>query len=218
MPRSYLLPYVNNSRYDALHFPSILQNERARMEQKLADQRVTRLGDKQKACIPFSLSIHSFECDWIFSFLFVQLYRSVSVFPPYGFHQSINFIFSGLTLQKLKEELHKRILDLQRKLDDKQDLESNIQQMRGALGVLQEMNHMGEDEDIKVEKEMDKIKEDLKDKGEELEAVEELQQTLIVKERKTNDELQDAGKELINVGIIFLTHGSVNGLAGVITL
>ncbi|XP_028775760.1 protein INVOLVED IN DE NOVO 2-like [Neltuma alba] len=122
-------------------------NERATMEQKLADQRVMRLADKQK---------------------------------------------------KEKEELHKRILGLQRKLDDKQELELNIQQMRGALDVLQEMNHMGEDEDIKVKKEMDKIKEDLKDKEEELEAVEELQQTLIVKERKTNDELQDARKELIN--------------------
>ncbi|KAI9081871.1 hypothetical protein K1719_036133 [Acacia pycnantha] len=122
-------------------------NERATMEQELADQRVMRLADKQK---------------------------------------------------KQKEETHKRILDLQRKLDDKQELELNIQHMRGALDVLQEMNHMGEDEDIKVKKEMDKIKEDLKDKEEELEAMEELQQTLIVKERKTNDELQDARKELIN--------------------
>lgn len=126
--------------------------------------------------------------------------------PPfiYGFHQSINFIFSDLALQKEKEELHKRILDLQRKLDGKQELELNIQQMRGALDVLQQMNHMGEDEDIKVKRDMEKIKEELKDKEEELESVEEFQQALIVKERKTNDELQDARKELINVCIINL--------------
>jgi hypothetical protein len=42
---------------------------------------------------------------------------------------------------------------------------------------------------------------DLQEKEEELEGVEDLQQTLVVQERKTNDELQDARKKLISVCI-----------------
>ncbi|KAB1225962.1 hypothetical protein CJ030_MR1G006670 [Morella rubra] len=45
---------------------------------------------------------------------------------------------------------------------------------------------------------MDEIGKDLNEKEEELARMEELNQTLIVKERKTNDELQEARKELIN--------------------
>jgi len=103
----------------------------------------------------------------------------------------INFKFNGLTLQKEKEKLHTKILDLQRKLDAKQALELEIEHMRGALEV---MKHMGEDEDAEVKKKMDEIEQDLKDKEEDLEGMEELQQALVVKERKTNDELHDARK------------------------
>lgn len=103
-------------------------------------------------------------------------------------------------MQKEKEKLHAKILDLQRKLDAKQALELEIEHMRGALEV---MKHMGEDEDAEVKKKMDEIEQDLKDKEEDLEGMEELQQALVIKERKTNDELQDARKELINVRIIY---------------
>jgi len=68
--------------------------------------------------------------------------------------------------------------------------------MRGALQV---MKHMDEDGDMEAKKKMDAIAEDLKLKEEELDHMEELNQTLIVKERKTNDELQEARKELITV-------------------
>ena len=94
-------------------------------------------------------------------------------------------------MQKEKEKLHTKILDLQRKLDAKQALELEIEHMRGALEV---MKHMGEDEDAEVKKKMDEIEQDLKDKEEDLEGMEELQQALVVKERKTNDELHDARK------------------------
>ncbi|TKY48414.1 Factor of DNA methylation 4 [Spatholobus suberectus] len=95
--------------------------------------------------------------------------------------------------KKEKEELHKKILELERKLDAKQALELDIEHLKGALQV---MEHMGEGDDVE-KKNLDAIKSDLQDKEEELEGLEALQQALVVKERKTNDELQDARKELI---------------------
>lgn len=74
--------------------------------------------------------------------------------------------------------------------------------MRGALHV---MKHMGEDGDMEVKKNMDAIKEDLKEKEEELESMEALQQALVIKERKSNDELQEARKELISVSVCLST-------------
>ncbi|XP_059625242.1 protein INVOLVED IN DE NOVO 2-like [Cornus florida] len=96
-----------------------------------------------------------------------------------------------------KEKLHKRIIELEKKLDAKQVLELEIEQMRGALQVMKHIGE-GEDGDTKVKKKMDAIHEDLKEKEEELESLEALSQALIVKERKSNDELQEARKELIN--------------------
>ncbi|GAU17325.1 hypothetical protein TSUD_110420 [Trifolium subterraneum] len=96
--------------------------------------------------------------------------------------------------QKAKEKLHKKIHDLERGLDAKQALELEIEQLRGALQV---MNHIG-DTDLEEKKKLEAIKMDLQEKEEELEGVEDLQQTLVVQERKTNDELQDARKTLIS--------------------
>lgn len=73
--------------------------------------------------------------------------------------------------------------------------------MRGALQV---MKHMSDD-DIEMKKKMDMIIEDLNEKVEELDHMEQLNQALIVKELKTNDELQEARKELITVCIPFFT-------------
>ncbi|KAK3017534.1 hypothetical protein RJ639_007209 [Escallonia herrerae] len=94
-----------------------------------------------------------------------------------------------------KEELHQRIIELERNLDDKQRLELEIERMRGAIDV---MEHMSKDGDMEVRKKMESIREDLKDKEEELEGLEDLNQALINRELKSNDELQDARKELIN--------------------
>ncbi|GMN24170.1 hypothetical protein TIFTF001_000446 [Ficus carica] len=97
--------------------------------------------------------------------------------------------------KRQKEELHRKIMDLEKNLDKKQALELMIERYRGALEV---MKHMGADEDMKLKKEMDEIKEKLQEKEEEMEALEELNQALIVKERRSNDELQEARKETIN--------------------
>ncbi|GAV78265.1 XH domain-containing protein [Cephalotus follicularis] len=59
------------------------------------------------------------------------------------------------------------------------------------------MKLMEGDEDLEIEKKMDAIQEELKKKEEEYDYLYALNQVLIVKERITNDELQDARKELI---------------------
>ncbi|KAJ3676848.1 hypothetical protein LUZ60_002572 [Juncus effusus] len=92
-----------------------------------------------------------------------------------------------------KENALNKILHLEKQLDAKQKLELEIQQLRGQLEV---MKHM--DDDSEVENRIDGLEEELKEKVEDLEDIEALNQTLIVKERKSNDELQEARKELIN--------------------
>lgn len=94
-----------------------------------------------------------------------------------------------------KEKLHRKIIELEKQLDAKQALELEIQRMKGALQVMQ---HMEEDEDTEMQRKMEAMQKELKDKEEELEDLEDLNQALIVKERKSNDELQGARKELIN--------------------
>ncbi|CAK9188252.1 unnamed protein product [Ilex paraguariensis] len=97
--------------------------------------------------------------------------------------------------KRQKEELHQQIIALEKKLDDQQRLELEIEQMRGAIGV---MKHMSEDGDMEVKKKMELVEVELKEKEEELDGMESLNQALIVKEQKSNDELQEARKELIN--------------------
>lgn len=99
-------------------------------------------------------------------------------------------------LQREKEKLHKKILELEKQLDSKQALELGIERMKGALEV---MKHMGGDEDIEIKRQMDEIRETLEEKEMDLEAGEILSQTLIIKERRSNDELQQARKEIISV-------------------
>ncbi|EEF30946.1 conserved hypothetical protein [Ricinus communis] len=95
-----------------------------------------------------------------------------------------------------KEKLRKKILELEKKLDARQALELQIERMKGALQV---MKHMGDDEDLDAKKKMDVIQQELKEKEEELEDLKTCNQTLIIKERMNNDELQDARKELLSV-------------------
>ncbi|KAI3514139.1 hypothetical protein L1887_12458 [Cichorium endivia] len=92
------------------------------------------------------------------------------------------------------EKLHHKIIELQKKIDEKQRLELEIKQMEGAMEVMKHMTH----EDVEAKKKFKSIEKDLKEKEEELENLEELSQALIIQERLTNDELQDARKELIS--------------------
>lgn len=97
--------------------------------------------------------------------------------------------------QEEKEKLRRKIIELQKGLDAKQALELEIEQKRGTIQV---MKHMRE-ENVEVQEKMDTIITEIKEKEEEMDAVEALNQSLIVRERKSNDELQEARKELINV-------------------
>lgn len=108
-----------------------------------------------------------------------------------------------LNSQREKERLHMQIIELEKKLDAKQALELEIQRLRGAVQV---MKHIGNDGDEEAEEKLGAIQDELKEKEEELEGLEALNQALIVKERKTNDELQDARKELINVRMHYSSH------------
>uniref|UniRef100_A0A0D9YQM7 Factor of DNA methylation 1-5/IDN2 domain-containing protein n=1 Tax=Oryza glumipatula TaxID=40148 RepID=A0A0D9YQM7_9ORYZ len=96
--------------------------------------------------------------------------------------------------KKEKEIALNKILQLEKQLDEKQKLELEIQQLRGRLLVVQHM----EGEGVDVKKRTDELTEELNEKIEEMEYMEGLNQTLIIKERKTNDELQDAKKALIS--------------------
>ncbi|XP_062154773.1 protein INVOLVED IN DE NOVO 2 [Alnus glutinosa] len=97
--------------------------------------------------------------------------------------------------KRQKEKLHNRIIQLEKQLDAKQALELEIEQLRGQLNV---MKHMGDDGDVEVLQKVESILKQLREREGELDDLEDLNQTLIVKERKSNDELQEARKELIN--------------------
>lgn len=105
------------------------------------------------------------------------------------------------SIQRQKEELHNRIIRLEKKQDDRQALELEIEQLRGTLNV---MEHMRDGDDEVVLKKTEALLKELAEKEQEREYAETLGQTLIIKERKINDELQDARKELINVSVSVL--------------
>uniref|UniRef100_A0A6N2M1N6 XS domain-containing protein n=1 Tax=Salix viminalis TaxID=40686 RepID=A0A6N2M1N6_SALVM len=102
--------------------------------------------------------------------------------------------------KRQKEELHNRIIKLEKQLDTKQALELEIERLRGALNV---MKHMEDDGDVEVLRKMDARIKKLIEKEGELNDLDALNQTLIVRERKSNDELQEARKELINVSSFY---------------
>ncbi|XP_050238577.1 factor of DNA methylation 4-like [Mercurialis annua] len=98
--------------------------------------------------------------------------------------------------QTEKEKLRKKILDLEKKLDAKQALELEIERMKGALQVMKHME--GEDdENVHGKEKMDHLLQKLKDKEEELDMLESVNQALTVKERINNDVLQEARKEVL---------------------
>ncbi|ESW35402.1 hypothetical protein PHAVU_001G232400 [Phaseolus vulgaris] len=108
--------------------------------------------------------------------------------------------------KRQKEQLHAKIIQLQKQLDMKQELELEIQQLKGSLSVLK---HMEDDEDVEILKKVDNLQKDLRDKEQSLEDIESLNQTLIIKERKSNDELQDARQALVDGVKELPSHGNV---------
>ncbi|KAH6831500.1 XH/XS domain-containing protein [Perilla frutescens var. hirtella] len=93
-----------------------------------------------------------------------------------------------------KEEALKKVLELERNLDEKQKLEMEIEELKGKLEV---MKHLGGDDDAAVQQRINQMNELLLEKKENLDGLEDLNQQLLAKERQSNDELQEARKELI---------------------
>ena len=97
-------------------------------------------------------------------------------------------------MQREKEEALHKILELERQLDAKQKLEMEIEELKGKLQV---MKHLGDEDDAAVQQKIKEMSEELEEKIGDLNDVESLNQALITKEWQSNDELQDARKELI---------------------
>ena len=108
-------------------------------------------------------------------------------------------LYVSLTLWKLQREkvaALNKILELEQQLEAKQTLELEIQQLKGKLEV---MKHMPGHEDSVSKDKINELSEELQDKMDELDAMESLNQTLVIKESKSNTEMQEARKELENV-------------------
>ncbi|CBI40114.3 unnamed protein product, partial [Vitis vinifera] len=105
-----------------------------------------------------------------------------------------------------KEEALSKILQLEKQLDAKQKLEMEIEEIKGKLQV---MKHLGDEDDTAVQNKMKEMNEELEEKVGEMENLESLNQTLIVKERQSNDELQAARTELIT-GLKDMLSGRTN--------
>lgn len=71
-----------------------------------------------------------------------------------------------------------------------------IQELKGKLQV---MKHLEDQDDVGVQQKMKEMDDDLNQKVEDMNDLHELYRTLVAKERESNDELQDARKELITV-------------------
>ena len=101
-----------------------------------------------------------------------------------------------MEMQREKQAALGKILRLQQQLDAKQKLELEIQTLESNIKV---MKHMPGEQDSESKKKMDELTEELKEKVAESEQMEALNKALVIKERKSNDELQHARKELIDV-------------------
>ncbi|XP_026437813.1 protein INVOLVED IN DE NOVO 2-like [Papaver somniferum] len=93
--------------------------------------------------------------------------------------------------KRAKEARLKERIEEEKKFDAKDKLVLEVEQLTGKMKALTHMASADEDLELK------KIVEELKDKKEELEYLEDLNQTLLLKERQSNDELQEARKVLI---------------------
>ncbi|XP_073353980.1 protein INVOLVED IN DE NOVO 2-like [Aegilops tauschii subsp. strangulata] len=101
-----------------------------------------------------------------------------------------------------EEDVFRKQIKLEKDLTCKQNLEMEIAQLRVKLEV---MKHKRAEAD--TAKEIDKISEKLREKDEQLEAINSANEALIVAERRINDELQEAKKELIE-GLIKEASGT----------
>ncbi|XP_019199245.1 PREDICTED: protein INVOLVED IN DE NOVO 2-like isoform X3 [Ipomoea nil] len=94
-----------------------------------------------------------------------------------------------------KEQALEKIIALQRELDRKQALELEIEKLKGSIEV---RRHMNEEGDLASKTELTSIEEELKEKQDELDYLENTNSELIIKHQRDNDQVQEARKEMIN--------------------
>jgi predicted RND superfamily exporter protein len=92
-------------------------------------------------------------------------------------------------LQREKKDILNKIEELKQQLCQKNALEFEIKQMKGALDV---RKHMPGDEGSESKKKMDKLTKELKEKEEELGKLQSDTNALIVKEKESNTMLEKA--------------------------
>ncbi|XP_054781818.1 factor of DNA methylation 1-like isoform X2 [Prosopis cineraria] len=104
-----------------------------------------------------------------------------------------------------KEEALRQIIELEKQLDKKHLLEMEIEELEGKLKVRE---HLGDDDAVQTEIKV--LNDKLNQKKAKLVDMEALNQTLVVKERQSNDELQEVRKELIEGLQTMLTNARTN--------
>ncbi|XP_010483561.1 PREDICTED: protein INVOLVED IN DE NOVO 2-like [Camelina sativa] len=96
--------------------------------------------------------------------------------------------------QKEKEKLHQRIMEMEAKLNETQELELEIEKLKGTTNVMKHM--VGSDGDGDIVENIAKTKIELEARET---ALHEKMMALTQKERATNDEYQEARKEMIQL-------------------
>ena len=77
-------------------------------------------------------------------------------------------------------------------------MQLEIAELKGKLEV---MKHLGDEDDEAVQRKMKEMNEELNQKIEDMNHLETMNQTLMIRERQSNDELQEARNVLISVRI-----------------
>ncbi|KNA06663.1 hypothetical protein SOVF_178930 [Spinacia oleracea] len=106
-----------------------------------------------------------------------------------------------------KEEALKKILQLEKELDARQKLQLEIEELKGKLEV---MKHLGDDDDAAVQRKMKEMTEELEQKIDDMNHLEAMNQTLVIKQRQSNDELQEARNVLIAALLEMLQSNRTN--------
>ncbi|KAL2935802.1 Factor of DNA methylation 1 [Bienertia sinuspersici] len=106
-----------------------------------------------------------------------------------------------------KEEALKKILQLEKELDARQKLQLEIEELKGKLEV---MKHLGDDDDAAVQRKMKEMTEELEQKIDDMNHLEAMNQTLVTKQRQSNDELQEARNVLITALLDILQSNRTN--------
>lgn len=96
------------------------------------------------------------------------------------------------------------MLELEKELHEKRELELEVTRLNGTLQV---MKHLEGDDDGDIHDKMEKLSEKLEHERKRLE---ELSGELVRKERESNDELQEARKELIMVLLLSLPRSEIS--------